>query len=424
MCRSRLSSETLITRPLPVTISAYRLVEIWLPYGHSEIPVRVPEERLVDILKPDSTNPLPNPAVRATELLKSNEPFLGKAHQATRVCIVLGSCGGEQMTTELTKAVLEFVTTSQDSTTILCTEESVEPYITGVGGSRVVRHTAKSEATDCAALKDGFVPQLNSEFVKADLRVLIGELRPHPFLGYAGLCDLVFPYLASESSMLAHRAERPVSGPTDLHKERVEISKSFDSIFALGLGLDAELRVQSVVFDTMGNSLASLEPIVTEAYSKQVTKRADILVMSAGGAPFDSTLDRSIESFPAGLEALKRDGALIVAAECGEGHGGRQFYEWSSEHKEPRYLESRLRHHFSYDGFKASFLGRTLQTHRVYLVSTIPDHYVENVFSMRPAPTVNAALQSAQRAHGADSTISIIPNACRVTPRPLEPAKQ
>jgi nickel-dependent lactate racemase len=138
--------------------------------------------------------------------------------------------------------------------------------------------------------------------------------------------------------------------------------------------------------------------------------------MSVGGTPFDATLARAVETFPAGINVVKRDGVLVVAAECGEGHGGTQFYEWSAEHKEPRYLESRLRHRFSYDGFKASFLERILQTHRVYLVSTIPDHFVENVFGMRPAVTVNAALQTAQRAHGSDSTISVIPNASRVAP--------
>jgi len=399
-------------------------VEIWLPYGRSEIAVRVPEERLVDILKPESSNPLADPVAKSTELLKSSESFLYKARGASRVCIVLGSCGTKQLTTELTKAVLQFISNPQSSTTILCTEESTEPDATSVGGTRVLRHTTKYETIECAPLEDAFTPQVNSDFVKADLRVVIGELRPHQFLGTAGLCDLIFPYLASEASITAHLAGRTASTLADLHKERLEVAKSFDSVFALGLSLNAELQACSVVFDTLEGCLASLERIVSETYVKQITKRADILVMSAGGAPFDSTLDRSVETFPVGLNALKRDGALIVAAECGQGHGGRQFYDWSTEHKEPRYLESRLRHRFSYDGFKASFLGRTLQNHRVYLVSTIPDHYVENVFDMKPAPTVNAALQSAQRTHGSQSTISVVPNACRVTTRLLEAGKQ
>jgi nickel-dependent lactate racemase len=192
----------------------------------------------------------------------------------------------------------------------------------------------------------------------------------------------------------------------------------------LGLVLDAALCPSAIAFDEIDGCLGSLEPIVNEQYSKLITKRADIVVMSAGGAPFDATLARAVETFPAGINAVKKEGVLIVAAECGEGHGGTQFYEWSAERKEPRYLESRLRHRFSYDGFKASFLGRTLQTHRVYLVSTIPDHYVQSVFGMRPAATVNAALQTAQRAHGSESTISVIPNACRVAPKQPETKQQ
>jgi nickel-dependent lactate racemase len=69
-------------------------------------------------------------------------------------------------------------------------------------------------------------------------------------------------------------------------------------------------------------------------------------------------------------------------------------------------------------------LARVLQTHRIYLVSTIPDYYVEHVFGMRPSPTVNAALQTAQRAHGSDSTISVIPNALRVNSKPSDTGAQ
>jgi nickel-dependent lactate racemase len=390
------------------------LVEIWLPYGRSEIPARVPDERLVDILKRENGDHLSDPVGEAAKLLESNESFLRKVRDSSRSCVVLGSCGTTQLATDLTRAVLQHLNNAQSSATILCTEESPELEAESVGASRVLRHSPKSEAKECNPVKGGFTPQVNSAFVNADIRILIGELRPQQFLGYAGLCDLIFPDLGSEASVRAHLSDRAGSSLRDIHAERVDVAKSFDNLFALGLALDAEARPTALNLGGMEDCLAALKPIVDDLYSKQVTKRCEILVMSAGGAPFDSTLTRAVESFPAGLTALKKDGALIVAAECGEGHGGGQFYEWASEHKEPRHLESRLRHRFSYEGFKASFLARVLQTHRIYLVSTIPDYYVEHVFDMRPSQTVNAALQTAQRAHGSDSTISVVPNALRV----------
>ena len=411
--RQEVMDESLTDPPSPVAVGAWLMVEVWLPYGRSEIPVRVPEERLVDILKPDSADSLPDSTKEAAKLLRSNEAFLRKAGEARSICIALGSCGNQQLTNDLTRAVLECVSNGQVSVTILCTDESLEPDANSVGASRILRHTAKSDTLECGPLAEGFTPQVNAEFVKADLKVVIGELRPHQFLKYSGLCDLVFPGLGSAASNLAESEQVGVTFDS-IHGRRIEIAKAVGNLFALGLTLNSELNATAVIFDEIENCLRTLEPIVNNVYSKQVTMRAEIVVMSSGGMPFDVTLARAVEAFPTGLNALRKEGALIVAAECGEGHGGGQFYEWSAEGMEPRYLESRLRHHFNYSGFKASFLGRILQTHRLYLISTIPDHYVETIFGMKPAATVNAAFQSAQRALGSDSTISVIPNGCRL----------
>ena len=395
-------------------------MEVWLPYGRSEIPVRVPEERLVDIFKINSDFPLPDPTAEATRLLTSNETFLRKASQAARICVVLGSCGNGQMSVNLTRGVLNAINNPQASTSILCTRESPELDSSTTEGAKMLRHSPKSETKDISVTKYGLTPQVNSEFVRADVRILVGELRPHQFLKYAGLCDLVFPLLGSQSSVISHLSDRQGLSLDDLHAERMEIIKSFENTFLLGLALDADSRPTAIIFDEIDNCMRTLEPIIDERCTRKIGKRSDIVVMSAGGAPFDTTLDLAVEVLPAGLNILKKDGVLIIAAECQGGHGGGQFYEWSAEHKEPRYLEARLRRKFSYEGFKASYLGRTLQTHRVYLVSTIPDHYVESIFDIRPSQTVNAALQTAQRAHGADSMISVIPNASHVTPKLLE----
>ena len=396
---------------------------MWLPYGRSEIPVRVPDERLIDIFKVENLKPILDTPSEATKLLDSNDSFLQKASSATHPCIVLGSCGSAELATELCSTVLRRMR-SQSSATILYTEESTEINPEPLGGSRVLRHTKDSETTVVNWANGRFSPQINSEFVSSDLRILIGELRPHHLLKYSGLCDLVFPCLTSEISKKAHFSDGQGVSVTSLHAERLGIAASFDNTYALGLVLDGDLKPVRFSFDEVARCLETLEPIGDELFSKQISKRSDILVMSAGGAPFDATLARAVDTFPAALQALKKDGALIVSAECQQGHGGAQFYDWSAEHKEPRYLEARLRHHFSYGGFKAAFLSRTLQSHRVHLVSTIPDHYVENVFNMKTASTVNAALQSALRAHGSDSTISIIPNASRVSTKILEAVQQ
>jgi len=384
----------------------------------------VPEETLLDILKAESASPIEDPVAEAERHLQSNETFQDAAGKAMSATIVLGSCGNQQLATDLTQTVLKHLSQSQDSRTIILTEDAIEAGAGIFGDAKVLKHTSKSESTPFTDFHGAFTPDIDSVFVKSDLKILIGELRPHHFLGYSGLSDLVFPKLATDASIRRQLVDRPGVSLDNIHKERVEIATSFHDLFALGLAFDAEMRPASMAFGGIIDCLTNLTFSVDKLCSRPITKRADIVVMGAGGAPFDDSLLATVETLPAGLHALKKGGTLIVAAECGKGHGDTEFYEWSSEHKEPRYLETRLRHRFNYNGFKAAFLSRTLEAHRVCLVSTIPDYYVENTFHMKSATTVNEALHNAQRTQGSDSTITVIPNACRVVPKMLEPAKQ
>ena len=400
------------------------MVEVWLPYGESEIPARVQEERLGDIIKPDPPRKLSEPVEEAKKLIGTKEQFLQRARVANRTCLVVGQCGSKQTATALVWAVLQFIPDFSNKAVMVCIPESTEPDPNSLDGIRLVTHTDRSNVTKGPQTNSGFIPELDSQFVNADLRISIGELRPHHFLKYDGLSDLIFPGLASEASAHSQSSDRAGMTLEGIHNERVEIAQSFENLWALGLVLDDSLIPTTVRFGEFDACLNSLQPVVDECYSKQISKRTDIMIISPGGAPYDATLNRAVEAFPAGLTGLKKGGALIVAAECGRGYGGGQFYEWCSEHKEPRYLESRLRHRISYDGFKAAYFGRAVQNHRVYFVSTVPDHYVEDVFGMRPASTVNAALQTAQRALGSDSIVSVIPNASRVIVKQAQASTQ
>jgi nickel-dependent lactate racemase len=400
------------------------LVEVWLPYGSSDIPARVPEERLIDILRTQKVPTVPDVLAEANRLLESSEQLQMRAREAKRICIVLGPCGSAQFALDLIKALQQsLVKNSQAPITILCAPGAVELDSNAAPDTKILRHDPESSSTLPIDSFKGFPLQLNSEFVGADLRIAVGELRPQQFLRYSGLSDVVFPGLASGNSVRNHLTDRPGFSTLDLRRERFEIASLLGDTITFGVILNSDKTAAQVVLDTMKDSILTLEDASSGTFSCNVAKMADIVVMSTGGAPQDETLLQAVETFPAGLTALKKNGALIVAAECGKGHGDTEFYEWCAERKETRYLEARLRRRFNYNGFKAAYLQRILESHRVYLVSTVPDHYVESVFGMKAAQTVNAALQSAQRAIGSDSTISVIPDASRVILRQPAPAQ-
>ena len=391
------------------------MVEVWFPYGSSEVPLRVPDENLVDILgQRDSAQSQPH--VDLEHLI--TEEVLEKAKNAERICIVLGSSKRNELLINATRSLLNAFSNAgveRSRATILTTAQLNS--IDGLTELQAVHHSPLNSPTAlCEGFSGDFAPLLNEAVVNSQLTIAIGELMPHHLTRYTGLCDLIFPGLASETSAREELIRDKPMDPRELHNERLAVASLLPNAYAYGYVLKRDLSVADLSLGPFNETVDRLSKVVDEAAKVEVKKAADIVIMSAGGMPLDETLLRAVEYFPAGLAILKKNGALIVAAECPLGHGDTDFFAWSNEHKEARHLEARLRRRFNYYGWKAAHLMRTLTTHRVYLVSTIPDHYVEHTFGLRAAKTMNGALQSAQRAIGADSSITVIPNASQVIP--------
>ena len=402
------------------------MVEVWLPYGTSEIPARVPAERLVDILRPEKQSGLQEYVTEARQVIESDESLSRAANDSKRTCIALGRCGSQQLMVELGRLVLEFLARKSNCpVVILRTQDAPKLDSEVFGQTTIVNHDPQSSETVPLPTFNGSFPlQLNSDFANADLKIVIGELKPNHLLRFEGVSDIILPGLASAASVSNHFSDRQGLVMGDLYKERVQAALSVENLFALGFVLADDLTPAQINCGPFAPSLENLEKGVEDTFTRNFTKRADIVIIGSGGRPTDDSLARAVEILPAGLGALKKNGSLILAAECEGGHGDGKFYEWSAEGKEVRYLDARLRRRLNYNGFKASLLRRALDAHRIYLVSTIPDHYVENIFKMRAARTINAALQTVQRVQGSDATISVIPDGSRVIPKLIEPQRQ
>ena len=400
------------------------MVEVWLPYGNSEIPVRVPEERLLDILKPRHADSELNVASETKRLVESNSELLNQAKKAKNICLAVGPTSAKRLILELAGSLIRFLIANgipAEALSVLLTPDAPELKSDSLPESRITRHSTVSSTLPIQEFKGDYVPKLNSSFVEAELKIVLGEVKPHHFLGYTGPSDVIFPGLAAGDSIDSHLFDREGLDVTDVYSERMKVAKAVQNAFAFGFVPDVDLNASRLSLGQFPSCMDELKDVAKKMCSTQVEKTADIVVISAGGLPMDETLMRAVETFPSGLTVAGRNGVLIVAAECSLGHGGASFYDWCAERKEPRYLESRLRHKFNYAGWKAVFLLRALEAHKIYLVSTIADHYVEDVFGMRAAKTVNSALQTVERSLGSDSKVSIIPDASHTIPNLMSP---
>lgn len=191
------------------------MVEVWLPYGSSEIPVCVPEEKLIDIFRTQNSKPL-DTITEARKLIESDERFQTIAKQAKQPCIALGQCGNGPLAVDLIKILLESLGGQKSAVKILRTQGEIEFNSEALSETTVSDHNPKLSPTlGIESFSGKLSPQLNSDFLNADLRVVVGELKPNNFLLYSGICDIVFPGLASESSLRSHLTNRPgfTAGP-------------------------------------------------------------------------------------------------------------------------------------------------------------------------------------------------------------------
>jgi len=156
--------------------------------------------------------------------------------------------------------------------------------------------------------------------------------------------------------------------------------------------------------------------LIDEMCKVQMDNKADVAVVSAGGVPYDTDLYGAYRAIHTALDLVKKDGALVLVAECAGGFGSEVFYEWMTRFRESKEMEKEIKRNFEIGAEVAYFLNKALEYSRIYLVSVMPDYYANGVFRMRTARNVNAALQSAIRAVGKDSKIFVVPQGSSIVP--------
>ena len=161
--------------------------------------------------------------------------------------------------------------------------------------------------------------------------------------------------------------------------------------------------------------------LVDEMYKVTIEQRANIVVVSAGGHPHDINLYQASKALHNAIEAVKRRGVIILAAECPEGHGNEKFTEWMEKFTDLKHIERELRKRFVLGGHKAYYLMKFLQKVTIILVSVMPDCYAVNTFKMRTASAMNDAIRDAFELAGKNAKVYVMPHGSDTLPEYKSP---
>ena len=154
-------------------------------------------------------------------------------------------------------------------------------------------------------------------------------------------------------------------------------------------------------------------------YLKEIQARADIVLVSQGGAPKDANLYQLQKALDNAKHAVKPGGVIVLIGCAKEGFGEDTFEQWFREARKPEDLVERLRANFTLGGHKAAAIALVENKADVYLVSDWPDEAVRGIF-MTPFASAQAALEAAFAKCGEKATVLAMPYGGSTLPRAVD----
>ena len=186
--------------------------------------------------------------------------------------------------------------------------------------------------------------------------------------------------------------------------------------FILNVVLDAHKEIiRAVAGDVTAAHRAGCAFLDT-LYRKEIPARADIVLVSQGGAPKDLNLYQTQKALDNAKHAVKDGGVVVLIGSCKEGLGEKVFEEWMTSAPTPGSLVERIQREFRLGGHKAAAIAMVLEHADIYLVSDLEPALVEALF-LRPFSTVQAAYDAAAEKLGTDASVLVMPYGGSTLPR-------
>ncbi|MEM2969087.1 MAG: nickel-dependent lactate racemase [Candidatus Bathyarchaeia archaeon] len=417
------------------------MVDVWIPYGKSEVCARIPARNLLGTIEPKEQAGAPDARAEIERALR--EPIGSKrlseiAKPEHKVAIVVDDFTRSTPSHAMILPVLAELNAAgvkDENVTVIfgCgTHRAVKPEeAASLLGEEALKRV-KAISHDCKAPDLVYVGKtktydnkvyLNRVFAEADVKVLLGDVGFHYYAGYGGGRKSVLPAVAGAETiqhnhaMLLHASARTgVLEGNPVHVDMTEAARLAKVDFILNVVTNSKDEIVKAFAGDLELAFNEAVKLVDEMYRVPVDQRADIVVVSAGGYPTDIDLYQAYKAVDNALEVAKRNGVIILVAECVEGHGNAVFYDWMARLGDLKKVEHEIKRNFVMGGHKAYYLLRALQRHQIILVSSMPDYYATNIFKLKTARAVNDALSEAFRMAGSAAKVWVMPHGTLTLP--------
>lgn len=255
----------------------------------------------------------------------------------------------------------------------------------------------------------GTVLFFNPAAADADFIILAGSITYHYFAGFTGGRKALFPGVAAKDSIIQNHSlaidketgdfhERVKPGSmlgNPVHEDMVDAASELRPDFLMDVALTPEGDLAGVFAGDYTYAHRIGCQFVETHYGLLVDgesqKYCELIVAGAGGYPRDINFYQAHKALVNATNLLNpAGGTLVLVAECTEGMGHPAFDSWKPL-KTSHDVSMKLRTNYSALGHLVLSLRKRTETHRVILVSNLPDAEV-SAWGMTPAKSISQAL--------------------------------
>ncbi len=387
------------------------MVEVWLPYGKTEVHISVPLKNLMGTLEPIKKEPaisnretvresLLNPvnAESFLELVKTGEN-IAVAIDGTinpRICVsslnaMLMICRNEEIPFE--KITLHIgsgmkETSSSDLINYLHSSDALKNI-------QIREHMRKtSDLVNLGTTSYGTEVAINRAFYESEYKVVLGEVLIDYHSGLRGVQSTMLPAFTGYKTLEQNRKlafkETIIPGVTEgnsAHLDSMEAANMMGLDLAVNLVSDARYDLISAHSGSLNDSWVQATGSLTDSYRMPAESNADVIIISAGGSKYDYDLYNAIWALGSIKEVTHRNTAIVLVAECRDGLGASGLSTLARIEK-----LSELRRRYMLGAEAVYLIKSIIRNNDIYLVSTLPK-YVTDPLGLKVERTANDAIK-------------------------------
>lgn len=328
-------------------------MRIELNYGKGKIPVHLPRDSEVAVIRKREMPVVADPVVAMNQALESpvkGVPLSQQAQGCRSACILICDITrpvpNGTILPALVRTLLGAGLRAEHITILVATglhrpnegEELAEligdPWV--LETIPIHNHDARDGAAhmEVGVTSRGTRVLLDRRFMESDLKIVTGLVEPHFMAGYSGGRKVIAPGIAYMETITTFHSARfmehdlatnCVLEGNPLHEDLLEIVEMCGGALAVNAVIDEQRRVAFLNYgEIVASHLAAVE-FIRDFAEVPVTRRFPTVLTSAAGYPLDKTYYQTVKGMVGAMEILEPGGNLFIASACSEGMGSREY---------------------------------------------------------------------------------------------------